>query len=115
MSKFRYIYNSIAGELILTPAAEKFYKDNILEPFLSTNDKYLFYDDLSMEVSLLNIDEMREQYVAGNYRNYVDWDYSFDDFCLSSCIEVLKSFNNYSVDDIEEEFKKHDILKLYVM
>ena len=113
MSKLRHIYNSITGKLILTIDVERQYKYDILDSFLSTNDKYLFYDDLSMRVLLLNIDEMREHYREGNYRNYADWEYSFSDFCLSSCIEVLKMFSNYSINDIEANFGKHDMLKKY--
>lgn len=105
----------MTGQLILTFEAERQYKDHVLKGFLSSSDKYLFYDDRSMKVLLLNIDEMRARYREGNYRNYTDWDYFFDDFCVSSCIEVLKNFSNYSIYDIEDNFKKHDILKLYII
>lgn len=113
MSKIKYIYNSIVGKPMLTFEAEQQFK-SVLKNFLSTNDSYMLYDDILGQILLLNIAEMRKYYSSGNYRNYTDWDYSFDDFCLSSCIEVLKSFCDYSIDKIEAEFKKHDILKSIV-
>ena len=112
MGKIDCIYSSINGKQILTSESEKEY-ESVLNGFLTTNDKYMLYDDLSGKIMLLNESEMKNHYISGNYRNYTDREYSFDDFCLSCCIEVLKNFSDYSVEDIKEELKKHNILKMY--
>ena len=65
-------------------------------------------------VLLLNENDMRIQYKNGNYRDYDRLVDSFEDFCLSCCLEVLKEFSNYSLDEIKKMAKKHNLLKLYI-
>ena len=106
------IYNEMIGKYILTAKEQEIYKNIILPCFLSNQDKFLFYDN--NQVLLLDEHEMQLQYKNGNYRNYGDLVETFDDFCVSCCVEVLKNFSDYSLEKICEEFKKHDMLNLHV-
>ena len=116
MGKLNFIYNSITCYSILSAQNSDCYKNNILPAFLSSKEKYLFYDDVSAQVLLLNENDMRVHYKNGNYRDYCDLGSidSFEDFCLSSCIEVLKVFSHYSVEELEKTFKEHCMLKSFV-
>ena len=113
MSKLKYMYNSIVGKRILSSKEEIHYKDTLAD-FLKSADKYLYYDTLRNTVLLLNETEMRGYYQNGNYQDYGDLINNFGDFCVNCCVEVLKEFSNYSFEEIEHEFVKHDILKVYV-
>ncbi len=112
MDNISLLYNAIIGKYVLTTKEQEFYNNFILPSFLNSKNKFLFYDD--NQVLLLDKVEMRLQYENGNYRNYDNLVKNFRDFCVSCCVEALKNFSNYSLEEIRKEFKKHDILKLYV-
>lgn len=117
MNKLTHIYNAIQGRRYLSEKNEQNYTDVILPSFLKNGENYLFYDDISDKILLLNEVKMREQYQSKNYREYgdpINFIESFEDFCASCCIEVLKSFNNYSVEEIKKIFENHTFLKFYL-
>lgn len=113
MSKLKHMYDSFLGKHALCFEEYQNYNEITLPNFLSNNENYLLYDDMSNKVLLLSEHEMREHYKNGNYRDKDDLVETFEDFCLNSCIEVLKTFSNYSFEEIREIFKKHYLLKLY--
>ena len=117
MGKLNFIYNSITCNYILLSEANLRYQDNILPAFLDNREKFLLYDDSLGEVLLLDEKDMIKHYKNGNYRDYCDLGSidSFEDFCLSSCTEVLKEFSFYSLEQIEEIFKEHYILKSFTL
>lgn len=115
MNKLQRIYSAFIGKHILSYDVNQYYNEEVLSGFLKSKEKYLLYDTNSNKVFLLNENEMRVHYKNGNYRDYERLVDSFDDFCLNCCIEVLKEFSNYSIEEIEKEFEKHDILKYYVL
>ena len=111
MFPIKYLYNLISGKKCLSTQNQKLYQENIFPSFQEEKDKFLFFDDKQNQVLLMTIEEMMVEYHKKNYCDYDLGKIRFDDFCCISCIEVLKWFNDYNVEQIGAEFSGRDILK----
>lgn len=110
MNSLKFLYNSIIGKHILLEDKSKYYNEKTLPLFKTSKDRCLFYDDSANDVLLLTFDEMKERFQKGDYRNY-DGINTFEDFCLFSCVEVLKEFSDFSIEEVISELLNHNILK----